>query len=142
MMAEGQQKSHARVAFALVCGLALCCAVMYVTADGEESVLAAAEHKGITMNDGTKTFVYHNILHEDQHSVMAGTSDLKAVKGLRSANIAQATGTGHEHKVESWDVKKVGSILTDDTPGGKKWRDGPFCVHRGRWTQNGHRQHP
>merc|ERR1712139_752927 len=97
---EETKTSRARVAFVLLCGLALCCAVMYVTADGEESVLAAAEHKGITMNDGTKTFVYHNILHEDQHSVMAGNSDLKAVKGLRSANIAQATGTGHEHKVE------------------------------------------
>merc|ERR1711881_470861 len=34
---EGQ-KTQSRVAFALVCGLALCCAVMYITADGAESI--------------------------------------------------------------------------------------------------------
>jgi len=115
-MAEGQ-KSHARIGFALVCGLALCCAVMYVTADGAESVLADG---GIEMNDGSKSWKYQNILHEDQHSEMEGNTDVKAVKGLRSANIAVATGTGHEEKVESWDVKKVGTIITDDTPDGRK----------------------
>jgi len=116
MMAEGQ-KSHARIAFALVCGLALCCAVMYVTADGAESVLA---EKGIEMNDGSKKWEYNNILHQDHHSDMEGTSDLKAVAGLRSANVAVATGTGHEVKTESTDVMKVGTIITDDTPDGRK----------------------
>merc|ERR1712216_112963 len=38
------EKTSARVAMALMCGLAICCAVMYVTADGaEETVLASAE---------------------------------------------------------------------------------------------------
>merc|ERR1712070_412391 len=39
MYAETSQKkmSHARVAFALLCGLAVCCSVMYITADaGDE----------------------------------------------------------------------------------------------------------
>jgi hypothetical protein len=43
-MAEG--KTSARVAMALMCGLAICCAVMYVTADGadvQETVLAPAK---------------------------------------------------------------------------------------------------
>merc|ERR1711998_20963 len=37
---EETKTSRARVAFVLLCGLAVCCSVMYVTADGEESVLA------------------------------------------------------------------------------------------------------
>merc|ERR1711871_1749503 len=40
MYAETSEKkmSHARVAFALLCGLAVCCSVMYITADGDEYV--------------------------------------------------------------------------------------------------------
>merc|ERR1711998_220408 len=35
----GEKKmSHARIAFALLCGLAVCCSVMYITADGDEFV--------------------------------------------------------------------------------------------------------
>jgi hypothetical protein len=42
------EKTSARVAMALMCGLAICCAVMYVTADGaEETVLAAPSEYGI-----------------------------------------------------------------------------------------------
>merc|ERR1719271_1865671 len=53
---------------------------------------------------------------------MATTSELGAIKGLRSANIAKATATGDlkkDTKIESWDVKKAGRILTDDTPDGR-----------------------
>merc|ERR1712054_474268 len=103
---EGQNK---RIAFALVCGLALCCAVMYVTADGQDETVLA---------ENLETH-YTDILHVDQHSKMATNTDLKAVKGLRSANVAKATATGHEISVESVDVKKVGTILTDDTPDGR-----------------------
>merc|ERR1712159_764251 len=42
MMAESKS-NRARVAFVLLCGLAICCSVMYVTADGE-SVLSDAPH--------------------------------------------------------------------------------------------------
>merc|ERR1711977_614687 len=40
MYAETSEKkmSHARIAFALLCGLAVCCSVMYITADGEEYI--------------------------------------------------------------------------------------------------------
>merc|ERR1711988_517721 len=40
MYAETSEKkmSHARIAFALLCGLAVCCSVMYITADGDEYV--------------------------------------------------------------------------------------------------------
>merc|ERR1712036_68874 len=108
MAAEGQKSTHFRVAFAVACGLALCCAVMYVTADGaDEADMVKAEWK------------YHNIIPKVHRSAMARTSELGAVKGLRSANIAKATATGHEIKIESWDVKKAGRILTDDTPDGR-----------------------
>merc|ERR1712159_74382 len=41
-MAE-TKTSRARVDFALLCGLAVCCSVMYITADASESVLSMAE---------------------------------------------------------------------------------------------------
>merc|ERR1719171_111913 len=40
---EETKTSRARVAFVLLCGLAVCCSVMYITADASESVLATAE---------------------------------------------------------------------------------------------------
>merc|ERR1712036_18878 len=74
MAAEGQKSTHFRVAFAVACGLALCCAVMYVTADGaDEADMVKAEWK------------YHNIIPKVHRSAMAKTSELGAVKGLRSA---------------------------------------------------------
>jgi hypothetical protein len=112
MMAEGQKSTQYRGAFALACGLAICCAVMYVTADGAESVLVESYGADLAHK-------YVDIKHVDKHSAMAGTSELGAVKGLRTANVAQATATGTELKVESVDVKKVGVIYTDDTPDGK-----------------------
>jgi len=40
MYAEtSEKKSHARVAFALLCGLAVCCSVMYITADGSDEYM-------------------------------------------------------------------------------------------------------
>merc|ERR1712196_226624 len=40
MYAQASEKkmSHARIAFALMCGQAVCCSVMYITADGDEYV--------------------------------------------------------------------------------------------------------
>merc|ERR1712072_498447 len=40
---EETKTSRARVAFVLLCGLAVCCSAMYITADASESVLAEAE---------------------------------------------------------------------------------------------------
>ena len=47
-----QGKTTSRVAMALMCGLAICCAVMYVTADGQEVVLSD------TSEDSSNTAVY------------------------------------------------------------------------------------
>merc|ERR1711871_478074 len=100
-MAETQKSSQARVAFALLCGLAICCSVMYITADGDEAV----KYSNIETVDVDTT-------DEEDH-----LSDVAAKEGLRvGVNKAGATATGKEIKVESWDVKKVGKIITDDTP--------------------------
>jgi len=117
MAAEGQKSSRMRLAFALACGLAICCSVMYITADGDEVVKADAEWA----QDHMKSFAgkYSAILPKRIRSAMASTSELGSVKGLRSANIAVATATGKETKIESWDVKKADTILTDDTPDGR-----------------------
>merc|ERR1712054_713823 len=55
---EETKTSRARVAFVLLCGLAVCCSVMYITADASESVLAQAEKvSNADIGDG---FDHHN----------------------------------------------------------------------------------
>merc|ERR1711968_114047 len=48
MYAQASEKkmSHARIAFALMCGLAVCCSVMYITADGDEYVHEVVQGHG------------------------------------------------------------------------------------------------
>merc|ERR1712159_149112 len=46
MMEESKSTRTSRVAFALLCGLAVCCSVMYITSDGAEVVLASEEKVG------------------------------------------------------------------------------------------------
>merc|ERR1711998_108193 len=72
-MAEG--KTSTRVAMALMCGLAICCAVMYMTADGAD----------VAMEDGAAKSVY---------------------------------GIGGPTSVDSEDVEKAGSVVTN-TPDGR-----------------------
>jgi len=70
-----EAKSNARVAFALLCGLAICCSVMYITTDGDE------------------------VTREDEY-----------------------VGAGYDihtpRSIESVDVKKAGTIVTN-TPDGR-----------------------
>merc|ERR1711988_1982713 len=55
---EETKTSRARVAFVLLCGLAVCCSVMYITADASESGLAQAEKvSNADIGDG---FDHHN----------------------------------------------------------------------------------
>merc|ERR1711871_1480037 len=53
MYAETSEKkmSHARIAFALLCGLAVCCSVMYITADAGDEYMHEVVH-----GDGAKAF--------------------------------------------------------------------------------------
>merc|ERR1712054_595274 len=55
---EETKTSRARVAFVLLCGLAVCCSVMYITADASESVLAQAEK--VSNADIGSGFDHHN----------------------------------------------------------------------------------
>merc|ERR1712188_114253 len=53
MYAETSEKkmSHSRIAFALLCGLAVCCSVMYITADAGDEYMHEVVH-----GDGAKAF--------------------------------------------------------------------------------------
>jgi len=110
-MSEGQKPSQARVAFAIVVGMALCCAVMYVTADGAEEATLLHYKSFHYKSEGYHERKYQQMKYDDKHSVMAQTSDL-------GTNQAVGTATGKEIKVESTDVKKVNTIYTTDVPGG------------------------
>merc|ERR1711981_1138971 len=55
---EETKTSRARVAFVLLCGLAVCCSVMYITADASETVLAQAEK--VSNADIGSGFDHHN----------------------------------------------------------------------------------
>merc|ERR1711959_889457 len=100
MAAEGQKSTHFRVAFAVACGLALCCAVMYVTADGaDEADMVKAEWK------------YHNIIPKVHRSAMAKTSELGAVKGLRSANFVYINGRSVGLSTKLNDFAKLASRM-------------------------------
>merc|ERR1711871_768322 len=88
---SGDKMTRARVAFGLLCGLALCCSVMYITADGDalegESVLAS----GFGFSRSTRT-----------------------VRVSRP----KVHGIGGPSSVHSTDVQKAGQIFTN-TPDGR-----------------------
>merc|ERR1711998_814296 len=69
-----------------------------------------------TLNAGK----YQNLATTDRDSTTPLSeilSDVGPTKGLRvGVNVEGATATGTEIKTESWDVKKVSKIITDDTP--------------------------
>merc|ERR1712216_32966 len=88
---SGDKMTRARVAFGLLCGLALCCSVMYITADGDalegESVLAS----GFGFSRSTRT--------------------VRVTK-------PKVHGIGGPSSVHSTDVQKAGQIFTN-TPDGR-----------------------
>merc|ERR1712054_349661 len=88
---------------------------MYVTADGNEEVVMS--EFATTLGEDGK---YQNMATTDRDSTTPLSeilSDVKAVHGERAGvNTEGATATGTEIKTESWDVKKVSKIITDDTP--------------------------
>jgi len=84
-----EAKSNARVAFALLCGLAICCSVMYITTDGDE------------------------VTREDEF-VGAGF-DLDFPRHNTAKPFGQEASP---RSIESVDVKKAGTIITD-TPDGR-----------------------
>merc|ERR1712054_469645 len=56
-MMEESKSNRSRVAFALLCGLAVCCSVMYITSDGAEEVVLGEHHTG----SGQDTFAPHSV---------------------------------------------------------------------------------
>merc|ERR1719424_1620033 len=96
---EETKSSRARVAFALLCGLAICCSVMYVTADGE-SVLSDAPHstgsgqdvhapKSIESVDVKKTGLLYTKTPDTQKTGPEGRERLLTFLDKVEANIAK-----------------------------------------------------
>merc|ERR1712164_38361 len=92
---SGDKMTRARVAFGLLCGLALCCSVMYITADGDalegESVLASSHYAFMSFSRSKRT-----------------------VRVSRP----KVHGIGGPSSVHSTDVQKAGQIFTN-TPKGR-----------------------
>merc|ERR1712159_612875 len=90
---SGDKMTRARVAFALLCGLALCCSVMYITADAGDAVAGEA--------------------------VLAGHSFTSFTKKTTSKDAPPAvSGIGGPSSVDSTDVQKAGQVFTN-TPDGR-----------------------
>merc|ERR1712054_182979 len=90
---SGDKMTRARVAFALLCGLALCCSVMYITADAGDAV--------------------------DGEAVLAGHSFTSFTKKTTSKDAPPAVhGIGGPSSVDSTDVQKAGQVFTN-TPDGR-----------------------
>merc|ERR1712054_410619 len=103
MNAEGQKSTQMRVAFALMCGLAICCAAMYITADGNDVA--------------DETVKYTDIMPYIQQSKMAKADNSAYGAGtVVSANPTMKSFT----RVESYDAKKAGTIITQTTAKGRE----------------------
>merc|ERR1712054_709881 len=101
-MAE-TKTSRARVAFALLCGLAVCCSVMYITADASESVLSMAEKA------------------EDKH-IGAGfhrhtPTSVESVDVKKAARIITTTPDGRERLMDF--LKKIEREIANERAGRK-----------------------
>jgi len=98
------EKSHARVAFALLCGLAVCCSVMYITADGNSEFV----HEVVTGKQGLAGSV----------SVDAGTS-VGSTDVLKAGQVYTETPDGrmrlmdYFNNVESEIADEVANRKTD-----------------------------
>jgi hypothetical protein len=103
MNAEGQKSTQMRVAFALMCGLAICCAAMYITADGNDVA--------------DETVKYTDIMPYIQQSKMAKADNSKYGHGT----VVGPNPTMKDfNKVESYDTKKAGVIITQTTSKGRE----------------------
>jgi hypothetical protein len=102
-----QEKSNStsRVAFALLCGLAVCCSVMYITADGAQEFVA--EEKVVV---GLKNFGLN------QGATAPATVDAPGVSGRDVDDAGHDVGSGQDvftpESVDSTDVLKTGLLFT------------------------------
>merc|ERR1711970_1508055 len=90
---SGDKMTRARVAFALLCGLALCCSVMYITADAGDAF--------------------------DGETVLAGHSFTRKSSSSRPA----VHGIGGPSSVDSTDVQKAGQVFTNTPDGRMRLTD-------------------
>jgi len=104
MMQESKSNRSSRVAFALLCGLAVCCSVMYITADGASETVAEEVVIGL------KNFGLN------QGATAAATVDIPGVSGRDVDDAGHTVGAGQDvftpESVDSTDVMKTGLLFT------------------------------
>ena len=102
--AESKSNRSSRVAFALLCGLAVCCSVMYITADGASETVAEEVVVGL------KNFGLN------QGATAAATVDIPGVSGRDVDDAGHTVGAGQDvftpESVDSTDVMKTGLLFT------------------------------
>merc|ERR1712159_174913 len=107
-----EAKSNARIAFALLLGLAVCCTVMYATSDGAESI-----HEVKYVGSGFDLdFPRHDAGPKDPKTIdCRGGGKVEDLQSIADCEGGQAA---KPRSIESVDVKKSAVIYTD-TPDGR-----------------------
>merc|ERR1711871_213772 len=98
-------KSKARVGFALLCALAVCCSVMYITADGAEIITEP------TVGDGSDTHAPKSVESDDVKKV--GVIYTKTPSTLRKGNDGRERLLDFFDHIESSIAKEVESHKSD-----------------------------
>merc|ERR1711871_1616619 len=98
-------KSKARVGFALLCALAVCCSVMYLTADGAEIITEAP------VGDGSDTHAPKSVESDDVKKV--GVIYTKTPSTLRKGNDGRERLLDFFDHIESSIAKEVESRKSD-----------------------------
>merc|ERR1711966_203088 len=99
-MMEESKTSRARVAFGLLCGLAVCCSVMYITSDASEEVMLASKHeigsgqdvfhpRSVDSTDVTKTGLLYTKTPDTLKKSKEGRERLLTFLDKVEANIAK-----------------------------------------------------
>merc|ERR1719487_825974 len=101
-MQSETKTSRARVAFALLCGLAVCCSVMYITDDASEVALAQTEKVDDKIGAGEDRFNPHSV----------ESTDVK-----KAARIITATPDGRERLMDF--LKKIEKEIATERAGRK-----------------------
>jgi hypothetical protein len=108
-----EAKSNARIAFALLMGLAVCCTVMYVTSDGAESIYEVKYvGSGFDLKFPRENAGPANPATIDCRGGSKQPTDLQSIADCVQGQMAKP------RSIESVDVKKSATIYTD-TPDGR-----------------------
>merc|ERR1711871_1772561 len=111
----GAKTSGARTAFALLCALAVCCSVMYITSDGETALEDAPHSTG----SGQDTFKPRSVESVDVQK--AGILYTKTPDTLKKGKEGRERLLTFLDKIEANIAKEVASRKKDIAPFACRW---------------------